>query len=227
MKIKMTPEEFYDGGYNLLTAEGIRSLENVEEVLFAYPDSSWLEDEQGTTDNGPFRGFWHGLMHDVEKSLFAILTQSDFHRSVQFYETLQDVSTEWEDLLMSAWDNARDVGELEAEFDITIDEYADYRTWVMAEREEVSATEFEGMPKILNKLIDLLERFNPTGYGQWEYCSPFGIIPAHALEDHEAVWWSEEAEGVKVQLMDALSEVSDANVSFVCVSGSYGYSKNS
>ena len=34
MRIEMTPQEFYEDGYELLSAKGLRELENIEDCLF-------------------------------------------------------------------------------------------------------------------------------------------------------------------------------------------------
>ena len=44
MSIEMSHEEFYfDGGYDLLTTEGVKSLENATDLLCRWPDDSWIE----------------------------------------------------------------------------------------------------------------------------------------------------------------------------------------
>jgi hypothetical protein len=114
MKIEMTIEEYYfENGHEFLTGRGLQELDNCRDILFAYPDSSWLEEEMGETDCGPFFGYWYGKIMDEEKSLFAILKQSDFSRLVEFFDSKEALIKAWEGILYRALLTARETGDWE------------------------------------------------------------------------------------------------------------------
>lgn len=122
MKIEMTVEEYYDEGYAFLTGEGLKHLENHEEILFSYPDDSWLEEEMGETDNGPFGGNWYARIEDSDLSLYVILRQSDFSREAMFFDSEISMRTEWENILFNAYKTAYENNDLEY-FNLTEEDY--------------------------------------------------------------------------------------------------------
>ena len=207
MKINMQHEDFYFGdGYEYLSAKGIvEGLESAAEILHAYPDDSWIDEEMGECDCGPYGGYWYAKWSDVEKGFFCILRRSDFSREAEYYDTLTDLEAAWEEIHMDALDTARDNVDL-GYFDMATAEYAETKAEYMARRKIVVAEGDSEKLGLLNPLITLLRRFNPTGYEQWEYGSPFGIVPSHAREDEEAEWWTTEAPTVLEQLKEALTE---------------------
>ena len=222
--IEMTIEEFYfDDGYDCLTAKGIQAVSGVEEVLHYYPDNSWVDEEMGECDAGPYGGYWYAKWTDVDKGLFAILQRSDWSRDAVFFDTLVELEKEWESIHMIALETARDNDDLEY-FNMTIEEYAETWSEHMHKTKIVVAEEDAPLLDVFNKAISLLERLNPTGYVQWQYGSPFGIVPAHAQEDLEAEWWSKEAPNVLEQLKEGLTEAAGAsNVYFDLKNGFWGF----
>lgn len=46
-------------------------------------------------------------------------------------------------------------------------------------------------PETLGRILDNLRTIDPAGHSQWAAGGPFGIIPAHAAEDHAAAWWTD------------------------------------
>jgi hypothetical protein len=122
MKIEMTAEEYYDEGCAFLTGEGLRHLENYEEILFSYPDDSWLEEEMGETDNGPFGGHWYAMIKESDLSLFVLLRQSDFSREVMFFDSETSLHVKWENILFDAYKTAYENNDLDY-FNLTEKDY--------------------------------------------------------------------------------------------------------
>jgi len=58
---------------------------------------------------------------------------------------------------------------------------------------------------LIPAFTEALSLVDPTGYAQWTISAPFGIVPAHALEDDGAEWWqSEDCPHTLEALFDAL-----------------------
>jgi len=145
MKIEMTYEEFYmEGGYDLLSKEGILQLDNVEEVLTNPADNSWYEEECGNHDCGPYAGHWYALLIDEKKPFFAIIRTSDFSRGFEVYDTATEARAVWEGIQVDAMDIAAENGDLEEEFSMTMEEYEECKEFLAAEKKRKEEEDKEG-----------------------------------------------------------------------------------
>ena len=225
MTIKMTPEEFANDGHELLSAKGWRELENIDACLFyAIGDGTWLDDEMGETDNGPFCGQWWGMIRDKENRLFVVLRISDWSRDVRFFDTDAELMRFWEDVQMEAYLIAAENCDLEY-FDLTNEEFAEIYSEYYAQRGlRIIDCSFENPREVARLLCNTLQLMDPVGFDQWEHCSPFGIIPSHAQEDLDAEWWSTHWQGVKAQLVDSITACCSSNIVFqYCVDNAYRF----